>query len=119
VFPGVGELNSAECRSRLITKSMAGRLKCGLIGSLNAKKMRLVGVKLLTWRRGSWLNSGSIDYQSRQRGSGVPPGISITLFGVEGKEFLLTVAVQSVMNIFTASGLRVQSCVRTLLTQKI
>jgi hypothetical protein len=29
-------------------------------------------------------------------------------FGVEGKEFLLTVIAQSVMNIFTASGFSVQ-----------
>jgi hypothetical protein len=58
--------------------------------------MRLFGVKLLTTRQRTWLN----------RAAWMADGIrrTKTPFRVEGKEFLLTLDVQSVMNIFTASG---------------
>jgi hypothetical protein len=60
------------------------------------------------------VKSGSIDYQSNSGSPGSFASGADAPSGVEGKEFLLTVAAQSVMNIFTASGFSVQFCVCTL-----
>jgi hypothetical protein len=73
--------------------------------------MRLIGVKLLTAGRGTWLNRRSIENEANPGGTGASACAADAPFGVEGKEFLLTLAVQSVMNIFTAFGFSVQFCV--------
>jgi hypothetical protein len=57
--------------------------------------MRRFGVKLLTRTYGTWLNRAALNNENRR--ANAP-------FRVEGKEFLLTPGVQSVMNIFTAFG---------------
>ena len=76
--------------------------------------MRLFGVKLLTRVLGTWLNRRSIEDQPDYGGTCKLGSVPKVPFGIEGKEFLLTVGVQSVMNIFTASGFSVQFCVCTL-----
>jgi hypothetical protein len=60
------------------------------------------------------VKSGSIEYHSNSGGLGTFAYEPVAPFGVEGKEFLLTVVAQSVMNIFTAFGFSVQFCVCTL-----
>jgi hypothetical protein len=52
-------------------------------------------VKLLTRQCGTWLNRPALHHENR---------LAKAPFRVEGKEFLLTPGVQSVMNIFTAFG---------------
>ncbi|MBZ5726919.1 MAG: hypothetical protein LAP87_18230 [Acidobacteriia bacterium] len=68
------------------------------------EKMRVFGVKLLTPGLRSWFNRASLD-QRRVF------WLASLRFRVEGKEFLLTPALQSVMNIFTAFGFSEQFCV--------
>jgi hypothetical protein len=69
----------------------------------NEEKMRPFGAKLLTRGRPAWFNRASL----------ISKGFKVvgTPFRVESKEFLLTRGGQSVMNMFTASGFGVQSCV--------
>jgi hypothetical protein len=68
--------------------------------------MRLFGVKLLT--------SGGLACLNRAALNDVQSAPAESPLRAEGKEFLLTQCGQSVINIFTAFGFRVQFCIRFL-----
>ena len=109
---GVNRRRSGERPSRPTPPNWGYTRKCGGNPqrqrdkpSRNRKKNETDRCETIDARVGIVVKSGSIDYRSRQGGAGVATCESGSPFGVEGKEFLLTVALQSVMNIFTASGL--------------
>jgi len=109
---GVNRGRSGERPSRPTPPNWGYTRKCGGNPqrqrdkpSRNRKKNETDRCETIDARVGIVVKSGSIDYRSRQGGAGVATCESGSPFGVEGKEFLLTVALQSVMNIFTASGL--------------